>query len=263
MLRGIAARLKAAATAAGAFMGLTDGAGNRLPMAYTIAQSAIPVILAPSGTVAADGTITLLTALQVVYPSAWLRLPAGAVSGGAAGLYYCVFSSATVGSVKTNYADPASTFVPFIPAGPLVSAVGSGLAYTQTTGADITLVNVLVPANSLSATGQLRITVQNGQNSSAGTKTHQSKVNGTSIHSRARTTILLEGWYGVLHNRGSQSVQVTLLNQYTGEPVAAGSGASQIFAFNTAADISLTITINIAVATDFGFVEFFNIEVLP
>ena len=76
-----------------------------------LAQSAVPLGLLPSGTVAADGTITLATALPTTYSGGmWGRLPAGAVVGGAAGLYWIVFSSTAVGAVKTSFADPAAPF---------------------------------------------------------------------------------------------------------------------------------------------------------
>lgn len=107
-------------------------ADQSLGLPLSLAQSGVPVVLPSSGTITSGGAITLLTALPATYSGgAWIYLPAGAVVGGSAGLYYCLFSSATVGAVKTNYVAAGSTaFTPYIPDGALVAAVGSGSAYT-------------------------------------------------------------------------------------------------------------------------------------
>lgn len=76
--------------------------------------------VAPSGTVAADGTITLGTALPAVLPGgAWMYLPAGAFSVAPAGWYWVVMSSATVGTVFAGQGGAA--------------VVGSASAYTGVT----------------------------------------------------------------------------------------------------------------------------------
>ena len=89
-----------------AYEGILLGSGLQAPAAgvlakstFVVARSAIPVILAPNGTIATNGTVTLGTALPLVYASAWVRFPAGAVVGGLAGLYFVKFSSTTVGQV--------------------------------------------------------------------------------------------------------------------------------------------------------------------
>src|SRR5574337_1133130 len=96
----------------------TIPAGTKVP--YILAQSGVPVIVVPNGTVDANGTITLGTALSIVYAGgAWIRLPAGAVVGGSAGLYWCVFSFTTQGQVYTHFADKAAIFIPVVPTGAL------------------------------------------------------------------------------------------------------------------------------------------------
>ncbi len=110
----------------------------------------VPVIIPNSATVATNGGITV-TALPATYSDgAWVYLPADAVVDGLAGFYWTVFSSATAGSVKTNYVDPsAEEFLPYTPTGTLTAVVGSNAAFVTPTGADVIMVNITVPANSL------------------------------------------------------------------------------------------------------------------
>lgn len=75
--------------------------------------------VAPSGTVAADGTITLGTALPAAIAQIALYLPAGAIAGGSAGFYAVEMSSTTVGIVRDRFGGSALT--------------GSGSAYTGVT----------------------------------------------------------------------------------------------------------------------------------
>lgn len=87
----------------------------------TVRNSAQGVrFVAPSGTVAADGTVTLGTALPAVLSSGvWLYFPAGAFSTAPAGWYWATMSSTTVGTV---YASQGGAPV-----------VGSASAYTGVT----------------------------------------------------------------------------------------------------------------------------------
>lgn len=86
-----------------------------------------------------------------------MYLPAGAVVDGLAGFYWTIFSSTTAGSVKTNFVSPATTeFVPYVPAGTPVAAVGSNSAYVTPTASDIALINITLPANSVSPGSNIR-----------------------------------------------------------------------------------------------------------
>ena len=104
----------------------------------------VAAFLAPNGTVATNGTITLNTPLPGVYANCWLKLPSGAVAGGVAGLYYCQMTSTTTGTVLKSssgsnlcfVADNStgdSTFEPTIPTGTLVGVHGSNVSYTAST----------------------------------------------------------------------------------------------------------------------------------
>ena len=239
--------------------GFAPGQSSARPMLpMTLSQAAVPVILAPNGTVATNGTITLGTALPTIYANAWVRLPAGAVVGGLAGLYYATFSSTTVGVITTTFVDAASAFTPYIPASTVV-AVGSNSAYTQTTAADITLCNVTVPGGLMGANGAFRARVAYSAINNANQKLINTKLAAS----------LLAGGFGITSgavsntdvkaaNRGSQSAQLSSIASTAG--VTAYGAYSTV---NTAIDQPLTFTGQIATATDFIVLEGYSVEVLP
>ena len=136
-----------------------------------LAQTGIPYIKAPSGTVATNGVVTLGTALPTTYDmGAWVYLPAGAVVGGLAGLYWVVFSSTTVGQVYTNYIDPAVAFDPSTkPGGTLVTATGSNSAYAGL-ATTATFINVNVAGNTVGEHGQIVFNEEFSYNLNANTK---------------------------------------------------------------------------------------------
>jgi hypothetical protein len=118
---------------------------------------AIPVIIPNSSTVATNGAITVTALADTYSGGAWVYLPEDAIVDGLAGFYWTIFSSTTAGVVKTNYIDPATTeFVPYIPTGTITTAVGSNSAYVTPTGVDIALVNLTLPANSVSVGSNIK-----------------------------------------------------------------------------------------------------------
>ena len=218
---------------------------------FVISRSAIPVILAPNGTVATNGVVTLGTALPLVYAAAWVRLPAGAVVGGLAGLYYVVFSSTTVGQVYTAFADVATAFTPYVPA-TLVAAVGSNAAYTQATAADLSLVNFAVPGNSMGANGCLSVKIVESNNNSAGNKNITGKFGGSAfLFADVTTTLAMETEKSVV-NRGLVNSQLVHASLAVG---AASPTAPTQLTIDTSADVAMVITGKIATATDYVILE--------
>jgi hypothetical protein len=227
----------------------------------SIMGAGVPVIIPSNGTVATNGTITLSTALPTVYSDAWVWLPAGAVVGGAAGLYYAEFSSTTVGQVFAIYANPANyDFAPYDPANVLhVNAVGSNSAYTQTTASDLTLMRETIPANLIGPTGQVVIKLLISTPSNANAKTPKVVFGSTTIHNSAITTSLCTNIDKDLTNRGK-------LTRQLGTPLTAlGHGASATAAVyaseDTSSDVILTFTGQLAVATDYMVYEYVIVTV--
>lgn len=246
--------------ASGAPNALTGPGPTVWPM-VTFVNMNVPVILAPNGTIATNGTVTLGTALPVIYAGAWVWFPAGAVVGGAAGLYWTVFSSTTVGVVNTNYLatlNPSQAVIPTA-AG---AATGSNAAYTQTTAADIALVTFPVPGGTLGTNGLLRSAHEVSVTNSAGSKTYNVKFGGTTIATTAVTTVAQITGAARIRNRGSQAVQV-FPNANTGGAQGTSASAITQAAIDTSATQNLVYSGNLAVATDFVVIEGLTVEVFP
>ena len=232
---------------------------------YTLAQSGVPVIIPSSGTVAVNGQITMTTALPVAYPNAWVYLPAGAVSGGTAGLYYCVMSSTTVGQIYTNFVAPSATttttFTPYIPASP-VAAVGVLGAYVTPTASAVTLANITVPGAAIGANGTLRVWELRSGNGNANSKTYKQGLGSTTTFQVVETTSANANYLTAIRNRGVQNAQVQF-NYSNARVGSETSGGCNISSVDTSIAQAYTFSAQLAVTTDYIVLEGFTIEVLP
>lgn len=235
---------------------LQDPAGIIGPVPRVILQTSIPCVIANSGTVATNGTVTLGTALTLTYSDGcWLYLPASAVVGGSAGWYYAVMSSTTVGQVYTAY--QATMQNPYIPA-VLTAAVGSNAAYTGVT-TQVTLASVQIPANLLGAQGSVRYKATVSYNNSAGAKTLRVDFGGSTVLSVAPTTTVAISVDKSVHNRTAAKQVV----QAAADTQAASSTAVTTLSVDTTADVTVGFTGQLATATDFLILESARIEICP
>jgi hypothetical protein len=210
-----------------------------------LAQSGVPFGIAPSGTIATNGTVTLGTALNLTYSGGiWLYFPAGAVVGGAAGFYWVVMSSATVGVV---YTDASAAKI----------VVGSNAAYTGVT-TEVTAASVALPANVIGPNGSLCVNVQASTNSTAGAKTVRTKLGSATVGTDAVTTSLALGVYRTINNRGGVARQVS------GPVSSAGVGTAVVEStVDTSQAQAFTITLQKAAATDTLVMESMALELYP
>lgn len=142
-----------------------------LGLPKTLAQSAIPVIIPSSGSIAANGALTLTTALPAQYANAFLYFPANAVfTGSGAGFYYVIMSSTSAGTIYQEGYLPSTGVAPTVPTTPTPWVVAGPGAYTQTVGADLPLRSVKVAAGSLGVNGRLEARELCGVNNTAGAK---------------------------------------------------------------------------------------------
>lgn len=230
-------------------------------MPYSIAQSAVPSGLAPNGTIATGGVVTLGTALAMTYSvGIWLYFPANAVVGGSAGMYWCVMSSTTQGQVYTTFADPATGFVPSLPSGALVAATGSNSAYTQTTGAAITVLNKTMSGGALGSNGKLALDAYISNNNSAGAKTLRVALGGATIVTTSPTTNVATSIIRWIQNRGSQSRQIN--HPSVSVALSTGTGFTAL-SVDTASDSALIVTLQLATATDWQVLEQLSATVSP
>ena len=168
----------------------SDGV-NWLPSSgvQRLASVGIPVLVPPvtgTNTISAGGLITLtgITLPNNYTNGLWIHLLAGDVVGGATGLYYAVQTSNTTNAtfqVYTNYQAPNAAFVPYVPTGTLVNAVGSGAALGDTSGVDRTLCNLVIPGGFLAPNGTLSWTAGFSNSSAATTKQLKATLGGAAL----------------------------------------------------------------------------------
>jgi hypothetical protein len=234
-------------------------AGSGQGSVQKLAASAIPFIIAPTGSMANNGAITLGTALPVTYASCYLALPAGAISSGsAAGWYYTVMSSATVGQVYNN---TYSSGAPTIPGSPTPFATTGPGAYTGittlTTGPQIT-----VPGGAMGPNGILRLLTLWSTLSNADAKTMIAALGGAQFLNAGLTTSGAAQVLSMVYNRGNAAIN---LGQPSANNAGLGTFGANIvqLAVNTALAQTLAISGQLATATDFLILESFLAEVIP
>ena len=228
----------------------------------TLAQSGMSFGIPPSGTVAANGALTLGGAISLTYPKAWMYFPAGAVySGSLAGFYYVQMSSGTAGTIYNNYA-ANGTVIPTIPPTtptPIVAA-GPG-AYTAVTTA-FNLFWMSLPANILGPNGAIEIDAGFAIPSTAGTKQIIMGLNNIQIYGQNFTTGVGQIGLSVkLANQGVTNSQETL-NGNNGFPGPTGNQFT-ITTIDTTASVPLNILGNIGTATDYVFMDHLQVRLNP
>jgi hypothetical protein len=149
--------------------------GNTLFLPAGAAKGGIPLIALSSGSVAAGGGISGITALPIAYPAAYCWFPANILAASiAAGWYYCTFSSTTTG---TAFLNTYTSGVPAIPASPTAVTAGQG-AFTGVIG-ELFAQTFTIPANALGINGQILGWFQGQQNSTANNKVFRARYSGT------------------------------------------------------------------------------------
>jgi len=246
-------------------------------MPYVLAQSAVPVVLAPNATWNnSSGSFTLGTSLPSTYSDGvWIYFAGVGInsSGGgpvSSGLYWCVMLNATDGQAYALQAINIATSVPvtlatsaFTPYVPLVNQIAGLLPVTagshvQTTGADISLINITIPAGFMGKNGAFRQETSASTPTTAGSKNIKSKFGGTTIFTTSGSAGSNINISGITTNRGLASSQIT--EELRG---LAGPLSVALTTVNTASDASLLYTAQIATATDYVAFNSFSIEILP
>lgn len=233
-------------------------AGN-VPFVPAGGQGAIPIIDAPTGSMANNGAITLGTALLTTYASCYLVLPANAISAGSsAGIYYATMSSTTVGTVFNN---TYTSGMPTIPASPTAFATTGPGAFTGNTSAD-TVLTISIPAGAMGANGSLRIVSTWAFNNTAGAKTYTTQFGGTTYAAPSGANGSYEKITVDVHNRGDAAKQVGGSFGVHGASTAIGNGNPIYATVNTANAQNVTLVATKATATDVMVLESYRIEVL-
>jgi hypothetical protein len=220
-----------------------------------LAKTAVPIGIAPTGTMANNGAITLGTAFAATYgpggssPGIWLNLAASAIfAGSAAGNYWTVMTSATLGTVFNNTytapgpLTPPTVAIPFVTTGPG--------AYTGVTSVQ-TLYGVAIPGGTLGPNGAYEIENVCNYLNSAGTKTITVTMGGQTMYSSAQTTSSGEWLKTLVINRGSQAIQAHVNVDIPNNP----SSNQATTSVDTSQAQTLSFTAQLSVATDYVILD--------
>jgi hypothetical protein len=241
------------AAASGAFAAAVRGIDYASPVGLV---SGVAIGIAPSGTVGSNGLLTLGTALALTYSDGlWLYFPANAITGAnAAGFYWTVMSSTTVGTVYNTTYTPglnsgAGSWA--IPGSPTAFSGTTGAAYTGVT-TQITALRLQIPAGALGVNGFMREWALSRANSSAGTKTILGLFGGTSlgisvVHSSTNVTG---------NNNGTSYVRGRADRQISGPAESStGGGIMNRASVDSTQSQNKDITLQLATATDWITLE--------
>jgi hypothetical protein len=188
------------------FMAAHKTLAKLLKMPYGIGQGGVAVILPSSGSIGNNGALTLTTALPYIVDKCYMYFPANAIAAGvAAGLYYVEMSSTTAGIIYNNTYSSGS---PTLPSKTAFATTGPG-AYTQTTGADLTLISTTLAGGAMGINGSLAFYPQGSIPNNANTKTLKVSIGGVVVSQLAQTTIIQENVPTTFRNRGAQNSNVS------------------------------------------------------
>ena len=239
-------------------VGLVGPDASIIRIPQILLQCGVPIGIAPTGTMAANGAVTLGTALNATYNDGiWLYYPSGAVySGSDAGFFWTVMSSTTLGTVYNNIYVPGTNSFNIPASLTAVSDAGPG-AFAGVTS-EITALSVTVPGGLMGKNGGIYEEHAATYNSSATNKTVSTKLAGTTFATYNATTSTFFRYLGRFNNKGSESRN--FFNQYQ---IYGYTNASSWTTINTAASQTLTITLTRSTATDTLVLEYTIAEVKP
>ena len=206
-------------------------------------------------------TVALGNPLPANYTGVWSYLPAGAVSGGAVGFYWCTATSTATASgiLQVTTAYQAAIGTPAIPS-VFSNAVGSGANFTQTTSI-VGLGSISVAGSSMGANGGIRAHSKHRSSATAGGKQYVHYFGGSAVNSFSCTTQNHLGLDTKIWNCGVQNNFV-----YEGGMSATFSAQMTLGGYQSV-DTTQSQPFNIAAilsaATDFCILEGYTIEVLP
>jgi len=225
-------------------------------------STALAMLIPSSGSVAANGALTLTTAIPLAGGYSWgcyMYLPAGAAyAASVAGLYYVEMSANNAGTIYNNRYTSGSPTIPTTKT-PIVAA-GPG-AYTQTTS-PVDLITVTLPANTLGANGRVLHQPAWVFPNNANNKVISTTFGGSNVYAKTRTAATQETPIIDIRNRGVTNRQFSAWSN-TGGPVANSTAGVTNTAIDTTADVNIITRGQLAVATDYIILESCSVEYVP
>ena len=201
-----------------------NGSGWNIVHPFSALSTGLPIIYPGNGTMGNNGAFTLGTALDQTYAQCYIQLPTGAIYtspvSSSAGVYYCVMSSASAGTVYNN---PYIVGNPTIPSSPTAFATTGPGAWTRATGngTQTQLLAAPIPANSVGENGEIQVNWNWTMYNSAGVKVLQFTMGGHGYNSApydslitqdSETTTQWRGGISFARMRGIDTNQVSVVN---------------------------------------------------
>lgn len=222
---------------------VSQGSAFSAGIPVTLHRGGIPLIGLSSGSVAANGAISGITALPRIYPDAYCYFPANILATSiAAGWYYCTFSTTTAG---VAFLDTYTSGVPTIPTSPTPVTDGKG-AFTGDTSEEVGII-VSIPALAANSVTRYEVFVETTNNAnSKQLRIRESGGAGTQFISQVFQSVTMGGSINFIANNGSVS------KQDSGSPGIGGGGAPSIALGTVNRGVATTgaITLTRATATD-------------
>jgi hypothetical protein len=243
--------------------------GNLLPGGIAVTQSVlrlassgIPFVIAPTGSMANNGALTLGTTLPAAYAFAYVYLPAGAIrAASAVGWYFCEMSTQTAGTVFNNTYTSGIALIPASPTAFVSTGPGAFTGViTQVTGPQIT-----IPANTIGPYGVLRHSAMWNVAGTTNNKTITTQIGGTNVHNLVISASATLGYTELrtIYCRGTQALQVMSVVGDSSGGLGTGGGINDFLSINFAANQTFALLGTLATATDFIVMEGFMMEAMP
>lgn len=227
-------------------------------MPFVLHQGGIFIGIPSSGSVGNNGALTGLTVQNQLAAGGYMYFPADKIAVGvAAGLYWVVMSGTTAGTIYNNKytggkIEQPATLVPFVTTGPG--------AFTQSL-IEITLFSLTIPGGIIGPYGSLRLRLTGYNNNNANTKTYKASLGAFNFLSIPVTATWSLPTMKSITNRGVQTSQIAgYIGSGDSGPINANNAYGSV---DTSADTVLTVTGQLAVASDFIYIESIVLEVIP
>jgi hypothetical protein len=211
--------------------------------------------LPSSGSFGNNGALTLTTALPRA-TTGYFYFPANAISSGsAAGLYWTVMSSTTVGVVYNNTL--VAGYPPTVVATPTAFVTTGPGAYTQTLNL-VTAYSLPIQGGLFNITGGLRRSAFFEFPNNSNIKLFEDFFGGAPInYLTATTAVAWESAPAVIKNRGVTGSQIQAGNESNFQPFG---NSANITSIDTTQTQNYSIGLTLAAATDYMILQFATVE---
>lgn len=223
----------------------TGGLAGYIPRRVTVGQVRVPMILPSSGSMGNNGALTLTTALDQAYPSAYFYMPAGAIaSGSAAGFYYGTMGSTTAVTLFNNPYVSGTATIPGTPTAFVTTGPG---AYNQTSNTNLTCYTLSIAGSTLGLYDEIQAHGEATYNNNADLKTYILNYGSFLFGAGSPTTTVQTPFQGGFANAGSLTRQT--LTGSLNTTLTGNTAVETVGSVTTTSAQNLTVQLKLATAT--------------